>query len=393
MHAASNPSTATHSAPGGLANRRVRLLLTISDLIGRGAEREFAALAARLDRSRFDTRLVFWRDRFDYPPPADLPREVLDKQRPWQVLRTIRRMADAIDRHRPDVVFSQLHYVSMVTGSALARSRHRPAWVCRLVNDPRRDMPWPWLVWARRSLARAACVAGCSQGVTRAAVEHLKLDASRCQTLTNVVDVEAIVRQAASGEPPAPADRFVFLFLGTLSRQKRPDLAVEALAQLLARRPDSAELWLAGTGPLGQDLGRQVAARGVGPFVRFLGFQPNPHVVMRSAGALVLSSDSEGLPNAIIEAQLVGLPVIATRCPFGPDELVRHQQTGLLVPAGNAAALSQAMEQVLDQPTERARWAAAAADEARRRFDPQAVVGQYEALFLQCAGRTGVSGS
>ena len=62
---------------------------------------------------------------------------------------------------------------------------------------------------------------------------------------------------------------------------------------------------------------------------------------MADADLLLSTSDFEGLPNALIEAQGLGLPAVATRCPFGPDEIVVDGVTGLLVPVGDAEALAE----------------------------------------------------
>ena len=138
--------------------RKTRILLTISDLRGGGAEREFVNLVGALPRDRYDPHLCFWRTTFTYPVPEDTPYRVLHKTRPWHVFRTIARFRDLVGELRPDVVFSQLHYVNMVTGAALARIRDRPRWVCRQVNDPRREMMGPFAWWARRALAHANIV-------------------------------------------------------------------------------------------------------------------------------------------------------------------------------------------------------------------------------------------
>ena len=70
-----------------------------------------------------------------------------------------------------------------------------------------------------------------------------------------------------------------------------------------------------------------------------------------SAGMFVLSSDYEGMPNALIEAMAMGLPCIATDCPCGgPAALIAHGVDGLLSPVGDAAALSRSMARIADDP-------------------------------------------
>lgn len=363
----------------------IRTLLVTSDLIGRGAEREFATLARGLDRDTFQIDLAFWRERFDYAPPPDLPRHLLDKHRPWHLGRTIRRTRELVARLRPDVVFSQLHYPSLVTGTALGGLPSPPAWVCRLVNDPARDLPGPLRWWGQRVFRRAAKVVGCSRGVSEALVAYLGLDPGRVTTLDNLVDVAEIDQQAALAPPLEAArrpGRFVIVMVGTLRRQKRPELGLDVLGRLADPR---AELWYVGTGPLWRPLERDAARRGMVERVKFWGFQPRPHPLLAAADCLLLASDSEGLPNAVIEAQLCGVPVVATRCRFGPEELIEHGRTGLLVAPGDAAGLARAVGELARDPARARQVAEAARSAARERFDTRRVIGQYQDLLAEVA--------
>ena len=170
-------------------DRPLRILLTISDLRGGGAEREFSLLVKHLSRERFEPELCFWRSDFAWDHPPDIPVHMLEKTRPWHLPKVVRAMAKLIDDLRPDVIFSQLHYVNMVTGTALALSRHQPAWVCRQVNDPRREMRGLFASWARYALRRADRAVGCCDGVSSAMTAYLRLDARRVETLRNIVDL------------------------------------------------------------------------------------------------------------------------------------------------------------------------------------------------------------
>lgn len=369
--------------PGGGSSRRVKVLLTTSDLIGRGAEREFSNLLARLSRDRFELHACYWRPRFDYPSPADVPLRILDKTRPWHAPRTIRRLASLIDELQPDVVYSQLHYVSLVTGSALRRARHQPRWLCRLTNNPYREMPALLSAWAKRVLPRATLVLGCCEGVRRSLATFLRLPEERTATAWNVVDVPEIERLAA--EPPSfhkKRDTFTVIHAAQFHPQKNQQLLLDAFARF---RGQNAELWMLGRGPLGPHLQAHAERLGIADQVRWLGHVANPFALFRQADVCALTSDYEGLPNVLIEAMACGTPVVSTRCDFGPAELLDDGIQGRLVPVGDAGAVADALSELAADTDRRRQMGVAAQGRVRQQFAAARTVRQYEELFERAA--------
>ena len=81
-----------------------------------------------------------------------------------------------------------------------------------------------------------------------------------------------------------------------------------------------------------------VAELGLGDCVALPGFGANPYAYLVRAAVFVLSSISEALPTALIEAMAVGTPVVATDCKCGPREILQDGRFGALVPVGDVAA-------------------------------------------------------
>jgi glycosyltransferase involved in cell wall biosynthesis len=360
-------------------SERIRLLLTIPDLSGGGAEREMVNLARGLSRERFEVHLLLHRPGFAHRVPEDVTLAVLARTRPWHTPRTVRAIRRIVDRTRPDVVFSQLHYANLLTGSALARTRHRPRWLARHTGDPRRELRGPFAHWARRVLARADRVVGCSDGVSDALREHLRIPGRRVVTLANVVDARDVV--ARSRQAPAIARRpgvHPNLHPARVLRANNQALLRDAVARPGAPPPD---LWMLGDGPLRETLERRARALGVAERVRWLGFVANPFPLFRAADVLALSSDAEGLPNVIVEAALCGTPSVATRCRFGPEEAIEDGVDGRLTPVGDVSAFASALAGLAADPGksralgERARHRAAANFEFGKR------IADYEQLI------------
>ncbi|MGH3000202.1 MAG: glycosyltransferase family 4 protein, partial [Gaiellaceae bacterium] len=157
-------------------------------------------------------------------------------------------------------------------------------------------------------------------------------------------------------------------FAGRLSPQKSLELAFAAVDAV-----DGVSLLVAGDG---DERARLEAV--AGPRVRFLGAQPRKRVLelFRAADASILSSSWENFPHTVVEALAAGTPVIATDV-GGVAEVVVDGENGLLVPAGDGAALAEAVRRYFDDEHLRARLRAHAAESVRR-YDRDAVFSRIE---------------
>jgi glycosyltransferase involved in cell wall biosynthesis len=169
---------------------------------------------------------------------------------------------------------------------------------------------------------------------------------------------------------------------GRLTAQKALGDALEAVARI-----DDVELWVLGDGPERPGLERQAAALGIRDRVRFLGAGTRDDVValFRAVDAALLTSAWENLPHTLLEALAVGTPVIATAV-GGIPEIVSDGENGLLVPAGDVAAIAAAIDRLRVDDDLRASLAGAAAPSVEDLAEPrilqrivEAVVGEGDA--------------
>jgi glycosyltransferase involved in cell wall biosynthesis len=188
-------------------------------------------------------------------------------------------------------------------------------------------------------------------------------------------------------ERPLPARRDGLpriVFLGQIVERKGIHVLIEAMSQLRGE----AELLLVGGDWNGSGYAaelRAVAARlGVDTMTTFENHRSDVGAILCTADVLVLPSLSEARPRTIIEAMFLGVPVVASAV-GGVPGLVAADETGLLVPAGNATALAGALAQLVRSPQLRERFGAAARQRARREFDPERTALQYLRLYRSLA--------
>jgi glycosyltransferase involved in cell wall biosynthesis len=119
------------------------------------------------------------------------------------------------------------------------------------------------------------------------------------------------------------------------------------VAQEVTRtHPHARFLWIGG-GPLEADLRAAVAERGLGDRVTVTGEQPGAAGFLDAVDVFLLTSDREGMPNAVMEAMAAGLPCVVTDA-GGNAQLVRHGSTGYVCPVGDVHALATAVATLLD---------------------------------------------
>lgn len=158
------------------------------------------------------------------------------------------------------------------------------------------------------------------------------------------------IRPMLRTEPREGNIRKSFVAIGRIElKQKRQDVMIDAFNLLSPKYPDF-KLEIYGDGE-DEEIVKQMAA--TNPNIRLMGKTNNVVSVIQNAWATVLSSDYEGIPNALLESMSLGVPSISTDCsPGGASMLIRNKENGMLTPRGDANALAKAMEYVITHPQE-----------------------------------------
>lgn len=135
--------------------------------------------------------------------------------------------------------------------------------------------------------------------------------------------------------------------LGRLEPQKNHRLLLQAYAKIANRFPDD-DVIIYGEGSLKNDIERYKKEYGIDNRVKLYGNINHVEEKLASAKIFVLSSDFEGLPNALMEAMAVGVPCVATDCPSGgPRMLINNNEQGILVPCNDIDKMAEAMSKLL----------------------------------------------
>lgn len=368
-----------------------KLLVVLPSVGGGGAERAALDLLRSLDPSQFHITLALFSGEGRFLPqiPSNIPVVDLQGRQSYDV-RLIWRLARLIREQQPPVVFSVLRYANLITLLA-CRLAGSPAQV--VVNE--QNLPSAEfalfgggavkaqaLRWLYPRAARVTCIA---QGIARELMENYGLSEKLIQVLPNPVDLERVrsLGQVAPGHPWFQLQQPVVVAVGRLHRQKGLDVLIHAFARV--RRSVSCKLLILGEGPLHQELEQLIAREGLAEDAQLVGFQENPYSYMAHATTFVLSSRYEGFGNVLVEALALGTPVVSTRCPVGPEEILEAEQTGVLVPPEDEVALAQGILRVLQEPRLRATLASNGPPRAEV-YRLEHIAARYQTLFFELSG-------
>ena len=146
--------------------------------------------------------------------------------------------------------------------------------------------------------------------------------------------------------------------VGRLMPQKNQIMLLEAFAKVREMYPQYS-LTICGEGPFRKELEEKIAQLELTEYVDLPGNVKDVHDRIASAELFVMSSNYEGMPNALIEAMCLGLPVISTAV-SGATDLIQNGENGLLLNCGDTEALAQAMLQLLGNAEKRKDFGSAA---------------------------------
>ncbi len=357
-----------------------RITFCIPSLGSGGAERVVSVLANKLTERGFDVSILMLshlkcqyrlNDRIkikciDCDADMALP---MFKRLPLR-LRKIKKAAQEL---QPDCIVSFMAETNIDVCLAL--------WTMKVPiivserNDPALDPPSQLKRWLRRIAYWKPCgfvfqtpdaqayfsrrIRKCSRIILNPLDEHLPMPCTQEEREKRIVAV------------------------GRLNKQKRFPLLIDAFSLFTKEYPEYV-LEIYGEGALETELRQLIEAQGLQKKIQLKGFCKDVHQRIRTAAMFVMTSDYEGMPNALLEAMAIGVPSISTDCPCGgPRMLIRQGKNGMLVPVGGRDALVKAMSDMAQNPA-KAQQMAQEARRMRELADAQTITDAWVEFIDDC---------
>lgn len=287
--------------------------------------------------------------------------------------RWVKRQLDA---WKPDLVHA--HYATSF-GLLGALSGHHPyvisAWGSDIFSFPKSSILHQSLLkWI---LERADLLCSTSQIMA----QEMSLYISKDKVL-EIIPFGVDVERFAPRTDPKPEKPVTFGVAKYFYAIYGLDLLLQAFARVAEHHPGEVRLRLAGDGPEKENLKRLASELHIEEEIDWVGTLPNDQVAdfYRSLEVVVIPSRQESFGVTAVEGAACGLPVIASRV-GGLPEVVRDQETGLLIPGEDSEGLARAMERLFLSPEEREQYGEAGRTFVLERYDGQKNVTQMESVY------------
>jgi len=299
-------------------------------------------------------------------------------------LSMVRRTRETFRQLRPDVVHTHqiatlfyaglaakgvpgLHIVHTEHGREAYASRARTRWLGRLAG------------------LQAELFFCLTEDMAAHVIAHRIVPCRKIRIIHNGIDITRYQQKSGScplrGTLGIPHGATVIGTIGRLVDVKRQDLLIHGFSRLKGTVP-SAHLILVGDGPLRSELGQLVDSLGLKDSVHFVGYQPEAWKYLHMMDVFALTSSSEGMPQAVLEASVAGIPVVASRV-GGLPEVIDDGRTGILFPPGDVDSLTRSLVELSTCELKARRMGAAARTLVEFKFNIRRMASDYHRHFLE----------
>lgn len=205
------------------------------------------------------------------------------------------------------------------------------------IDGADRHAGWFGLYYKKRFVQEyrkyADCIVTVAEDAKQDLIENFHIESNKIKVIYNPVDIDSILSKSNElfSHKYIDEGRVVFVASSRITAQKRIDLMIKGFARIIQSKvKEHIGLIICGDGPLLMEMQKLRDELELQGHVEFIGFQENPWRVIKKANFFISTSEWEGLPCSLIEAQALGVPVISSDCLSGPREILLDGRAGFL---------------------------------------------------------------
>ena len=315
----------------------MKILFYIGSLKKGGAERVISNLANDFVKNN-EVVLITTVNKIEYSLNRNIIYHSLEYKKKTNIMQQLKNLKKLVNKENPDVI------ISFLTGAnfriLLLRKMINIPIIISVRNDPKKE----YKALQRKILSKILYPK--TDGIVFQTEEAKKYFNRKIQN-KSVIIPNPIKKEFFTNEQSTSKKEKIIVSVGRLEKQKNHNLLIDAFFDISKKFPDY-KLIIYGEGSLRKQLEKKIQSLNMQDKVILPGIVDNIQDKIKQAKVFVMSSDYEGMPNALMEAMALGLIVISTDCPCGgPKFLIENNKNGFLVGVKNMKELSTAIEKAL----------------------------------------------
>jgi glycosyltransferase involved in cell wall biosynthesis len=352
------------------------LILLIPSLeFGGGAERIASILSKKLSSYYRIYLLTFYKQKNTYSYEGTYL-SLYSKSKFWKKILIPIKLYSIIRIISPDLIISFIDYAnSLIILTKILFRMKIPLFICNHTNplshyqqsDRYLNILIP-ILYSCNHVNKIITIADFIKDILN---KSYGIENNKIKTIYNGLDNDQItelrVEEIKKGKYSSifNSDKYIkFITMGRLIKIKGHKYLINAFAEVKKKIPNS-RLFILGEGPLKESLIKLIHNKNLEREVFLLGLKKNPYKFLSASDIFVLPSLIEGLPMSIIEAMACELPVIATRCKSGIEEILQNEKFGILTNRKDAAALAEKMIELSQNTTLREKYSELSSQRAK----------------------------
>lgn len=347
-----------------------------------GAEKMIVRILNYCVREDFEVHLIIFDKRGELLEELsfqvilhDLNKASISKGMP-KCLKTLRTL-------KADIVFSGIGFLNIALAPfipVMRRLNPKTKWIARetnIVSLQNKTAKYPKLFDGlyRHTYKNYDVIVAQSEDMEKDLLEnYFKTD--KIVLINNPIDHDKIIH-LASEEPTHPFDttKINLLSVARLREEKRHDLMLKTLTYL----PENYHLTIVGSGEKEEMLKALTQKLALEKQVTFVGNQSNPYSYMKRADLFMLTSEREGFPNVLLEANCTGLPIVAFASLGGIQEIINEGENGFTVPFSDCEALAQCIKELSSTAFDRDKIH----QNTIQKYSQNTILKKYKNIFLK----------
>lgn len=356
----------------------MRVVFLSADLCDGGAQRVISVISGKLAEKGLEVYLyLFCRSEKDYPIDERVILESMCHDYATYCklsgLQRVRYVRKYLKRIQPDIAvgFLQAGYALYLASAGLKIRK-----IASIRNNPERiDQSKGLRAWINRFWIRHADALILQNDSQKKYAAEKKW--KNTIVISNPINDKLVLNDSYNYREKCTR----MVMAGRLTGQKNYLLAIRAMKKLCEEYSDLT-LHIYGEGSEKEYLLQMIEQYGLSQNVFLHGWTDDLSAEYQKGDMYLLTSDYEGMPNALMEAMALGMPCIATDCPTGPGELIKHGESGLLIPINHESELISAVKEMIDMTCDkRKRMGMSARKKILENYNSDVIADMWMRLF------------